>query len=289
MTQPIVIIFRQSIDKDSKIKIKTGVIMFYMKRKPLPLFDLCAIRRFEKGEHHITRVYQKSVIIFMLEGVLRFEENGKEISLREGEYYIQRAGLFQSGLRPSDSPVYFFIHIDAEFSTDPNDGIPIRGKFSKEAITAYADEYERLFRTHETTFFLMNSIMLQIFSELESTAAPENARVRIAKDIKRYIASEFAGTLSLSKIAERYGYSDDYIIKIFKNRYGITPYQYLIKKRLAQAESLLVQSNLSIEEISRAVGYNDFSTFFRDFKKKYGMSPTERRTLQENDEQITPQ
>ena len=91
------------------------------------------------------------------------------------------------------------------------------------------------------------------------------------------ISAEFRSPLSLAKIAERYGYSEDYTIRLFKNEFGITPYQYLLKKRLSEAEHLLITSVKSVEEISREVGYNDFSTFYRDFRKRFGMSPTEKR------------
>lgn len=251
--------------------------MYYLSRKSLPSFSLCAMRRFEKGEHHITRQFDKSVLILMFEGVLRFEEDGEEIELTPGEYYIQRAGLFQAGRLPSDQPVYFFIHFDAEFSDDPDAGIPIRGNFSQSAVKAIAEEYERRFRSHESSFFALNALFYEILAVLENNTVPENTRTLIARDIKRFIASEYAGNLSLSRIAERYGYSGDYTIKLFKSEFGITPYQYLIKKRLAQAEHLLLTTSDSVEEISRKVGYNDFSTFYRDFRKKYGMSPSAKR------------
>ena len=251
--------------------------MWYLCRKPLPEFAYCGYKRFEKNEHHITRVFDESVLIFMMDGVLRFEEDGKLIELGKGEYYIQRAGLFQSGKAASEQPSYYFLHLNATFSEDEIDGIPIRGSFSKSAIRTLMEEYNRRYLAHESGFFALNGLMYELLAEIEHSLVPENTRTLIAKDMQRMISAEFRSPLSLAKIAERYGYSEDYTIRLFKNEFGITPYQYLLKKRLSEAEHLLITSVKSVEEISREVGYNDFSTFYRDFRKRFGMSPTEKR------------
>ena len=251
--------------------------MMYLNRRPLSEFKFFGYKKFEKGERHITRVFSESVLILLVDGVMRFEEDGKAVTLSAGEYYIQRQGLFQSGKRVSSEPEYFFIHMNASFSDKEEDGIPIRGRFNENAIRSFAEEYDRLYRSHEANFFAQNALMYQILSELENNTVPEKKRTVIAKDIKRYIATSFRAPISLSEIASRYGYSEDYTIKLFKKEYGTTPYQYLIKKRLQEAEHLLLSTTMSVEEISRSVGYNDFSTFYRDFKKRFGQSPSEVR------------
>lgn len=251
--------------------------MWYMKRDPMPVFDLCAIKRFEENERHIHRVFDKSVLILMLSGVLRFEENGALVDLAAGEYYIQRPGLLQTGNRPSESPQYLFLHFTALYSQDPAEGLPIRGHCDTGTIQAAAEEFERRYRLHDSGFFSLNALMFQLFADLENGMAPQNSRLQIARDIQRFIAAEYASPLSLAKIAQRYGYSEDYTIRVFKNAFGITPYQYLIRYRLQQAERLLVSTDKPVETVSREVGYNDFSTFYRDFRKHYGRSPSELR------------
>ena len=249
----------------------------FLCRQPLCEFKYFGFRQFEKGEKHITRTFGESVIIMMLDGVLRFREDGVPVTLTAGEYYIQRAGLFQEGHRPSDEPKYYYLHFNASFSSSDADGLPIRGKINESSLRAVAEEYERLYRSHEANFFALNALMYELLAGLENRTVPEKKRTVIAKDIKRYLASEFRSPITLSDLAERYNYSEDYTIKIFKREYGTTPYQYLIKKRLQEAERLLLTTVISVEEISRAVGYNDFSTFYRDFKKRFGMSSRELR------------
>ncbi len=243
----------------------------------MPEFVVGGFKHFEENERHITRVCKESVLILMRGGVLRFEEDGELVELAAGDYYIQRAGRQQTGNAVSESPVYFFLHFHGAFSENERDGIPIRGRYSENALRSYVEEFDRRHRARESSYFAVNGLLYQILAELENAGTPENTRAMIARDIKRLIASEYAAPLSLARIAERYGYSEDYTIKLFKKAYGITPYQYLIKKRLEAAEYLLLSTSTSVEEISRRVGYNDFSTFYRDFRKRFGIAPSQKR------------
>ena len=73
---------------------------------PVPSFLACSTRQFLPAEHHLTRFSTFSVLILMREGVLRFREGGVDVELHPGEYYLQREGLLQEGMLPSNSPVY---------------------------------------------------------------------------------------------------------------------------------------------------------------------------------------
>ncbi len=62
--------------------------------------------------------------------------------------------------------------------------------------------------------------------------------------------------------------------RIFSDRFGIPPKQYLLKVRLDTAAALLSQDFLSVIEASRRSGFNDERYFSRIFKKRYGRSPS---------------
>ena len=50
------------------------------------------------------------ILLIMLDGVLRFTEDGVPVEPVGGEYYIQRKGLLQDGPEASDRPSYFYVH-----------------------------------------------------------------------------------------------------------------------------------------------------------------------------------
>ncbi len=69
------------------------------------------------------------------------------------------------------------------------------------------------------------------------------------------------------------GYTEDYLIRPFKSHYGVTPHRYLIGRRMDHARWLLENTTLSTEQIASAVGYPDFSVFYRAFCNVHGASP----------------
>jgi len=62
--------------------------------------------------------------------------------------------------------------------------------------------------------------------------------------------------------------------RVFKEVTSSSPIQYLKKVRLDKARSLLVESGARVNEAATAVGYESVSQFSREFKRYYGISPT---------------
>ena len=94
-----------------------------------------------------------------------------------------------------------------------------------------------------------------------------------------FIHQNYNKDLSLDDIAERCGYTRQYINRLFFENLRISPYRYLIDYRLKKAKELLSNKDLSIEAVSRLVGFNDFSYFCSVFKKHEKTSPLKFRSL----------
>jgi AraC-like DNA-binding protein len=83
--------------------------------------------------------------------------------------------------------------------------------------------------------------------------------------------------LTLNKMAESANLSAPYFCYLFKTITGVPPAKYLKSLRMQQAATLLTTTFLSVKEIVRRVGLSDESHFVRDFKRVYGMTPSEYR------------
>ncbi len=88
-----------------------------------------------------------------------------------------------------------------------------------------------------------------------------------------YIDQYYMTNINLQEIAASAGYCADRFRNIFKSRLGITPKRYILDKRLEQAEHLLVQTDLPLQEIAASVGFEYYSRFSLFFKEKTGLSP----------------
>ena len=94
---------------------------------------------------------------------------------------------------------------------------------------------------------------------------------------KRYINDNLSGNLSVSSIAESLYITPNYFSRLFKKETGEGCNDYIIRKRMSKAKSLLETTNIKTGKIAIMVGYCDINYFSLAFKKNTGMSPTEYR------------
>ena len=94
--------------------------------------------------------------------------------------------------------------------------------------------------------------------------------------IMTYIRNNYSKA-TLQSVADEFHFSMTYINRIFKNYTGSTMAKYIQEQRLLEAERLLRESRLSVEEICWMVGYQDVSYFIEIFKKKSGVTPHQYR------------
>ena len=97
-----------------------------------------------------------------------------------------------------------------------------------------------------------------------------------------YINDNLGNDLSLYEMAQAVEISPNYFATKFKQSMGLAPHQYVIKKRVERAESLLLGSHESIGEVAAQVGFYDQSHLTRHFKNLVGVTP--KRLLAEREE-----
>lgn len=245
--------------------------VYYLNDNAFARFEACSMRKFDEGECHITRVFKSSVLILMLGGILRFTEDGNDVSLRRGEYYIQRSGLYQEGRVKSDVPEYFYIHFDGRFANEGT--VPVRGTF--EAVDSL-----QLFKRLEDEYFsaVKNPFALTglFYDILGSLNQPESDKRdgETAAEIEKFIMENFASpSFSLDDIKKKFNFSTEYLIKIFSTRFLMTPHKYVTGLRIKRAKQLMLSSERSIGLIASECGYEDYSVFYKNFKNETGMSP----------------
>jgi len=97
----------------------------------------------------------------------------------------------------------------------------------------------------------------------------------------RWLTLQYAQPVSIEQLAKSLGYHRTHLSKIFKKQIGMSPMQFLMQIRLEQAKSLL-DSHWTVEQVASSVGFADPLYFSKQFRKKYGVSPTEYRLRAKN-------
>ena len=83
--------------------------------------------------------------------------------------------------------------------------------------------------------------------------------------------------ISISMLAERFHFQDDYFNRLLKSYTGMTYTEFLQSLRLARAETLLRETSISIEEIAREIGYRNKGYFYKIFAERYRLAPAQFR------------
>jgi len=100
-------------------------------------------------------------------------------------------------------------------------------------------------------------------------------------DVVNYINMEYQKEIKLNDLAEMIYLSPVYFCSTFKEKYGVSPIQYLQNVRLENAKRLLCNTDESVTEISRKVGFQSIHYFSRFFKTHEGVTPNEYRRRQQ--------
>ena len=103
------------------------------------------------------------------------------------------------------------------------------------------------------------------------------------KYLREYVENNYTFDISMQEVAEDMGYSDAYFSKLFKQYFNQNFTAYLTEYRIKKAKELLTDTNNSIKDISRMVGYEDSNYFAKIFKRIVGEIPSKfRENLIEN-------
>lgn len=118
----------------------------------------------------------------------------------------------------------------------------------------------------------------EIFNRLykNELAAHEDKNYDIIRPAVRYLEDNFTDpNLSNRQLAEKAAVSEVYFRRVFKNKFGTSPKQYVQSLRIRTAENLLRNEYLSISSIAEMSGFSSVYHFSRSFKQATGYTPTE--------------
>lgn len=121
---------------------------------------------------------------------------------------------------------------------------------------------------------VMQLIAYVVCSEREESESREK---QLSKQIINFIRKHSSEEIDFKKLAGEYYISYNRFRSIFKNETGTSLQQYLIHERLENAKQLMINTNLSLKEISEKTGFDSSFYFSKVFKNKMGYPPSNIR------------
>jgi AraC-like DNA-binding protein len=92
-------------------------------------------------------------------------------------------------------------------------------------------------------------------------------------EVFEVIEQRYQGPLSLRDVAREVNLTPGYLTTVVRRRTGRTVLEWIAERRIAEARRLLVETDRSVEEIGRAVGYDDTGYFIRVFRRFHAITP----------------
>lgn len=221
-------------------------------------------------------------LYYVLGGTCFYEDRGEKVRLRQGCLYVfpmlSRCLITHN---PADPFQVLWFHID----TMPPLGDPVMEiDVGKEPPPVYQilealkmlSPADGALREPETVELLLNALFtsLEIRGRLACCSEPA-VSAAIA-----YIRENISGAIDNQVLAGLSGYSPGYFIKLFQRVTGLTPHRYVHVMRLAAAKAC-IREGLSLKETAERCGIEDPNALSRDFKRYFGITPSQYRAQEQ--------
>ncbi|MCC8168845.1 MAG: AraC family transcriptional regulator [Oscillospiraceae bacterium] len=130
--------------------------------------------------------------------------------------------------------------------------------------------------------FMVRTYIMQFMTKvnaiLQRESINEEGDNKSVAKIKDYINRNFVNGISLDDLAKRFYMNKYYMCHMFKEETGLTIKEFVNTRRIAMAKQLLPKYKL-VKDLYTACGFNDYSTFYKTFKRFTGVSPKEFLSL----------
>ena len=231
------------------------------------------------------------VIHIVKSGKVTVETGGHRYTLSKNDVYLVRPYELTVQTSDSDEPceLYFFAfngNLSEEllsktvfknnitFST-------LKDESLYQKITDYAYKLngnpERNILTYKYLFEMLSYFSISDSFALSEKNNADSYYQKYISAIQEYIHSNYSKSIKISDLATQLGLSRSHLYRIFKADKGISIEEYLIDVRVNAARSLLTDTPFSCVSIASLVGYSHYTTFFRIFKQRTGLTPQQYR------------
>lgn len=227
------------------------------------------------------------LIQYCIDGEGALEMDGIHYSILPGDAFIIDIPGENHYYLPAHSPYWEVLYL--EFSKEC---LPLIWKIYRNIgpvihVTKESGLVEQMFSIYKSalnnklkTFFENTKIAYNLWMDFTSYALTSSDNEISKTDYaKAYIDQNYyMEELNLDLVAEHAGMSKYYMCKEFHKKYGISPGKYLKELRISQACRLLTtNSNYTIQDIARMVGYSNNNYFGKVFKASKGITPDKFR------------
>ena len=225
-------------------------------------------------------------LTYVDQGSLHSVVDGKETTLKQGDLVIYGPGQWHMqyadiGVAPR------FVTISFDLS-----GVDITPLLNRKftAPQKVASLLQNMLQEQETMDEYSRDIILTDLSQilihlLREAVNPRDQKLQTANSIhseneiirqaQQFISTHIREKLSVPLVARQVDVSPSYLTALFHKNLQISPGEYIRRIKLQESKQMIRENNLNFTEIAAALQYSTVHHFSRQFKEKFGITPTE--------------
>ena len=224
-------------------------------------------------------------LLYVEQGSLHSVADGRKQFLQQGDFVIYGPRQWHMQFADTDvSPrcLRIFFEMQGELKTLLNRKFTVSGE-TEMLIRQLLREQERkeLF-SNEMILALLNQLILCLMRQVAGKPMPDNrmkGEYRIIHQTQIYVSTHIWSDLSVPYVASHVDMSPSYLTALFQKHLGISPGEYIRRIKLQESKQLIRENKLNFTEIAAELQYSTVHHFSRQFKEKFGMTPSEYAKL----------
>ena len=240
----------------------------------------------EKGFIFPGEAHRPLELTYVDKGSIHSVADGKDLLLRQGEMVIYAPNQWHMQYADVEvSPSYITITFDMEgmcpeelFNkkfTIPQSAVSILQRMMKEH--EYTDDY-----SGDMLISLLQALLLTLLREQASpgtgklrTANSVNNENEIIRRAQQYVSTHVREKLTVPVVARHVDVSPSYLTALFRKNLQISPGEYIRRVKLQESKKMIREDNMNFTQIAAVLQYSTVHHFSRQFKEKFGITPTE--------------
>lgn len=234
-------------------------------------------------------------ILLICSGTSEFLIHDRKYPVGPGDIVIYNAGIVHDDLTGPETDIGYYCAAIGDLHMP---GLPENALIREEAgyIFSAGGQFEVLQNLFAMMFHslsteeagaegfsksLLRAVLVKVLTIVEESEgivdpAPEDASI-LGNRVKAYIDDHYMEQLTLAQIGEAMNASPHYLSHVFKKMSGYSPIQYLLRRRIGEAQTLLISTDIPIVEIAGQVGFDTQNYFNAQFTRQVGMPPKKYR------------